>query len=131
MDYSYYTYPEETTVSSVIKLGTGGTIFSLAIAVFLIVSIWKLFTKAGKEGWKSLIPVYNVYTLIQIAGLPAWYLLLFLVPFANIYAMFKIYIELAHKFGKSTGFGVLTVFFPIICIPILAFGSAQYNQNSN
>lgn len=130
MDYSYYAYPEETT-SSVIELGAGGTIVSLAIAVFLLVSMWKLFTKAGKEGWKSLIPIYNLYTIIGIAGLPGWYLLLFLVPFANIYAMFKIYIELAHKFGKSTGFGVLTVFFPIICIPILAFGSAQYNQSSN
>lgn len=69
MDYSYYAYPEETA-SSVIELGTGGTIVSLAIAVFLLVSMWKLFTKAGKEGWKSLIPIYNFYTLIGIAGLP-------------------------------------------------------------
>ena len=51
-----------------------------------------------------------------------------IVPFANIYAMFKIYIELAHKFGKSTGFGVLTVFFNVICLPILAFSkNCVYN----
>ena len=56
-----------------------------------------------------------------------WYIVLFFIPIANIYAVFKIYIELAHKFGKSTGFGVATVFFSIVCLPILAFSkTAEY-----
>jgi len=56
-----------------------------------------------------------------------WYIVLFFIPFANIYAVFKIYIELAHKFWKSTGFGVATVFFSIVCLPILAFSkTAEY-----
>ena len=107
-------------------MGAGMIIFELAIMVFMIVTLWKIYTKAGKPGWASIIPIYDILVLIEIAGLEWWYILLLLVPFANIYAIFKIYIELAHKFGKSTGFGVLTVFFSLICLPILAFGDAKY-----
>lgn len=107
-------------------MGTGMLIFYLAIMVVMIAAIWKIFTKAGKPGWASIIPIYDVIVLIQVAGLEWWYILLLLVPLANIYAIFKIYIELAHKFGKSTGFGVLTVFFSLICLPILGFGDAKY-----
>lgn len=103
----------------------------MAVCVFLIVCMWKIFKKAGKQGWESIVPIYNMIVLIEITGLPLWYIALFFVPFANIYAIFKIYIELAHKFGKSTGFGVATVFFSPICIPILAFGSAQYQGGNN
>ncbi len=31
----------------------------LAVAALMIVSLWKLFAKAGKPGWASLIPFYN------------------------------------------------------------------------
>lgn len=106
-------------------------IVGLAISIIMIISLWKIFKKAGKNGWEAIIPIYNFIVLLQIVELPTWYIVLFIVPIANIYAMFKIYIELAHKFGKSTGFGVLTVFFSIICLPILAFGKNNvYNGNS-
>ena len=32
-------------------------LFVLAIAVVAIIGMWKMFTKAGEEGWKSIIPV--------------------------------------------------------------------------
>ena len=41
-------------------------------------------------------------------------------------ASFIIYINLAKRFGKSTGFGVGLVLLPIVFIPILAFGKAEY-----
>ena len=28
--------------------------------VLQVVAYWKIFTKAGQPGWKSIIPVYNV-----------------------------------------------------------------------
>ena len=102
-------------------------IISLLLSILLIVSMWKIYKKAGKPGWAAIVPVYNIIVLLEIAELPLWYIVLFFIPFANIYALFKIYIELAHKFGKSTGFGVATVFFSIVCLPILAFSkTAEY-----
>lgn len=128
MNYNYdYSYYEPTSTANLLGAFSGAyMIFMLLIGVFSIVCMWKIFTKAGREGWKSIIPIYSYVVLLEIAGLPGWYILLFLVPVANIYAIFKLYIELAHKFGKSTGFGVASVFFSIICLPIIAFDKSKY-----
>lgn len=115
--------------------GTGslGGLFLMSsiLSLVTIVSQWKVFTKAGKPGWASIVPVYNMIVMIQIADLSLVYLLLLFIPIANIYALFKIYIGTAHKFGKSTGFGVGLIFLTIIFMPMLAFGDAVYEGNSN
>ena len=110
----------------------GGILLIPSITILImIICMWKMFTKAGKPGWAAIVPVYNTIVLIQIAGLSMMYLLFFFVPILNIYAIFKIYIEIAHKFGKSTGFGVGMIFLSIIFMPMLAFGNATYEGNSN
>ena len=136
-DYGYgYSTPDYDTVSSlaggIAAIGAIITILSLVLSIVLIIAQWKIYTKAGKPGWASIVPIYNLIVLLEIVELPIWYIALFFVPIANIYAMFKIYIELAHKFGKSTGFGVATIFFSPICLPILAFSkNCVYNGNNN
>ena len=37
-------------------------VFALAWYILQVVAYWKIFTKAGEAGWKSIIPVYNTYT---------------------------------------------------------------------
>lgn len=133
--YDYgYGYTDINTTSSILAgfAAIMGTIMliSTIVSIIMIVSQWIIFKKAGKKGWEAIVPIYNFIVLIQVAGLPIWYIALFFVPFANIYAIFKIYIELAHKFGKSTGFGVLSVFFSFICLPILAFGKNNVYQGN-
>lgn len=93
----------------------------LGIAVFTIICNWKVFRKADKEGWESIIPIYNTVVLIEISGLPLWYIALYFVPFANIYAMVRVYIELAHRFKQSTGFAIGLIFLTPIFLGILAF----------
>jgi uncharacterized membrane protein YhaH (DUF805 family) len=99
----------------------------LALVVFSIVATWKLYTKAGKPGWASIVPFYNVYVLLQIAGRPGWWMLLFFVPFVNIVIGLLLALDLAKVFGKSTVFGVVGLFlFSTIGYAMLAFGSAKY-----
>lgn len=43
------------------------SLFGLAATVLTFVSLWKIFTKAGKPGWHAIIPFLNVYTLCRIA----------------------------------------------------------------
>ena len=31
----------------------------LVVYILVVIAMWKVFTKAGKPGWASLIPVYN------------------------------------------------------------------------
>jgi len=132
-DYGYDSYDYGATTSALGFLAGFGIvmwIIGMAIAVFTIICIWKIFTKAGKKGWAAIVPIYNIIVMLEIAELPMWYIALFFVPFANIYAMFKIYIEIAHKFGKSTGFGVGLVFLGVIFMPMLAFGKTEYKGNN-
>jgi len=101
-------------------------IFYLVMLVILIASLWKVFTKAGRPGWASLIPFYNFYVLIKIAGMSGWWLLAFFVPFLNLVAMILITHRVSVAFGHGVGFTLGLIFFPFIFWPILAFGSSQY-----
>lgn len=98
-----------------------------AIGLLSIIAMWKIFRKAGKPGWASLIPIYCPYTEMDII-FPGqgWKFLLFLIPIYNIYFLFKTNIRLAKAFGYSTIFGLGLVFFSPIFYLILAFGSHEY-----
>lgn len=126
-------------------------IISLVIAILKLIGTWKMLTKAGESGWKSLIPFYNQWTLCKVAGIsPYWVLeiivvsmintvlngilgsnvisvILSLIVYANtIYFWVILSISLAKSFGKDTGFGVATVFFSFITYPMMGMGSATY-----
>lgn len=107
-------------------ISTGTMIGSLVVCVFLIAIMWKIFTKAGEAGWKSLIPFYNSYTMFKFAMGSGWLFLLSFVPFVNIVISIVLNVKLAKCFGKGGGFAVGMIFLPIIFYPILAFGDAEY-----
>lgn len=106
-------------------------IFVLAIAVVMLVSMWKIFSKAGQPGWAILVPIYNMITLLKVVRKPVWWILLMLIPFVNFIIIILVYLELAKVFGKDTGFGLGIVFLPIIFLPMLAFSNSEYQQVEN
>ncbi len=105
-------------------------LIQLVISVVVVAGFWKVFAKAGQPGWAAIVPFYNVYVMTQIAGKPAWWMVLFFIPIANIVAAFIVNIAIAEKFGKGTGFGIGMIFLSFIFWPILGFGDAQYNANA-
>ena len=111
--------------STMSLLFMGMVIFSSILSLIMIISLWKIFTKGNKPGWASLIPFYNMIVLTQIADLSIVYFILLLVPIVQIYAIIKIYINIAKKFGKSSSFAIGLVFIPIIFFPILAFSDEE------
>lgn len=112
--------------SSAAGIGVIGILIMLAIAIFMIATVWRVFTKAGQPGWACLIPIYNVYVLIKVAGKPGWWLILMFVPLVNIVVDIIVIFAIATRFGKGIGFGFGLLLLPIIFYPILAFGSATY-----
>ena len=92
--------------------------------------MWKTFQKAGKPGWASIIPIYNIFVLLEITGLPTWMIILLFVPFVNAGLSVYVTYKLALSFGKGAGFTVGLIFLPFIFFPLLGFGSAQYQTNS-
>ncbi len=98
------------------------TIIYLAVIVLLIVCGWKIFEKAGKPGWASIVPIYSIIVMLEIVGKPWWYIFMFLIP---IYGWIVLPIMLTHdfskSFGKDIGFTLGLLFLPMIFYPILAF----------
>lgn len=105
---------------------------TMIVAVVSIVAMWKLFTKAGKQGWAALIPFYNTYTLFDIVypGNGIKFLLL-LIPLVNIYIGIKCYIDLAKAFGKSGAYALGLIFLNPIFMCILGFDSSVYVYGAN
>lgn len=108
----------------------------VTILVFTIIANWKIFTKAGEAGWKSLIPIYSSVILYRIAGISPWLILLYLLvwlpvigPLISLGLTIYLMINLANAFGKSTGFAVGLILLNTIFIMILAFGNSEYQLN--
>ena len=156
--YTTTTYPgltsgDAATVGGILggMLATYG-ILALVICVLLIVAMWKIFVKAGEPGWKSIIPIYNIYILCKIIGLNFWIYVLaipvglgilsaiaastgsaiFVTITTIATAVYSLYlaiieaIKTGDAFGKSTGFKVCLFFFTPICYLILGFGKDKY-----
>jgi Family of unknown function (DUF5684) len=94
--------------------------------LFMIVAMWKIFVKAGRPGWESLIPIYNLYIMAKISGKDGWWLLRLLIPIAGIYFAVVLIRSFARSFGQGVGFTVGLLFLGIIFYPMIAFGDIKY-----
>jgi hypothetical protein len=98
----------------------------LVILVAVLAGMWKLFIKFGAPGWVGIVPFYNAWVLVKLLGKePIWFIGLF-IPVVNIVVGILLAIEVAKGFGKSTLFAVGIVLLGFIFIPMLGFGSAEW-----
>lgn len=132
-----------------------GAIVTIAIVlwIFQIIAFWKIFTKAGEPGWKSIIPIYGSYVCFKISWKPMWFWVFFVVTIAYsllssfsgasggasalgiisaiaYIALLIIQIAANYKLSKSFGHGVgftvgLTLLWPIFIL-ILGYGKSEY-----
>ncbi len=106
--------------------GAGGGIVLFAGAILVIAGLWRVFQKAGHPGWAAIVPFYNVYILMVIAGRPGWWIVLYLIPFVNFIIAIIVSVDVATAFGKSGWFAAGLIFLPFIFYPILGFSDATY-----
>ena len=123
-------------------LGVFLVILVIGLIAVVIISYWKLFKKAGKPGWAAIVPGYNAWVLNEIAGAHwVWFIILMVASAGTtsnggygsscsimvVIVDLIVSINIAKKFGKGVGFGVLCALLPFVGYPILAFGSDEYN----
>lgn len=74
---------EEAAVAGGIAGGIFATlgIFLFFFYILTVIAGWKIFAKAGEKGWKSLIPIYNIYILYKIVGLKNWFWYMLIASF--------------------------------------------------
>lgn len=118
----------------------------IGILIFEIIAVWKFFQKCGKNGWEAIIPIYNSWIKVEIAGLNWWWFLLLifsviiqlsgsddykvLIVIVPLFANFVCNYNLAKKFHQDTGFAILMTLFSGLMIPIMAF-SKKYQYDSS
>lgn len=124
-------------------------LIGLIFVIVLIVAQWKLFKKAGKNGWEAIIPFYSTWVLIEIAGLNWWYFLIsisstilgllteetgfleVLCNLASLYVNILIFYNLAKKARQNEKlYGVLGAFLSGILVMILGFSKNITIDNS-
>lgn len=117
-DYYYETNdPGEVLAAMFIPMFCGCTI-GLAFWIYYAISLSKIAEKAGHGDKKMFawIPVANNYLETQIAGKPAWWLLLYFIPFVNIYVYIVTWMELAKITRHQSWWGILVVVSPVSLI---------------
>lgn len=86
------------------------------------VGLWKLFIKAGRKGWESVIPFYDLYVIQKLTGKPAYWVFACLFPGINLVVLYVIIKNLYGAFGKnSLADQTLGVLFFFIYTPKLGF----------
>ncbi len=123
--YTYTTYapPKDNTYT----ISPWLVMVSLVVLLLVVVSLWKIFEKAGRPGWAAIIPIYNIIVLLQIVGKPVWWLIWYFIPVANFIVHFVVALNLAKAFGKSSLYGFFLLWLlPFIGYVMLGFGSDSY-----
>src|SRR5690606_19691829 len=96
----------------------GYIIFALLLAA-VHVGLWKLFVKAGRPGWESLVPIYREFVIAKLVGRPQWWIALLLVPLVNIFVFFGLYLDFVKSFGKRRFWEyAATILAPFVILPI-------------
>lgn len=106
-----------------------GAAYSVIVLIWLVVALvgmWKLYVKAGKPGWASIVPFYNLYCLYEMAFGIGWLFLLTFVPVVNFFIIIIMLFKLAKAFGQGIAFGFGLLFLTPIFMLILGFGGAEY-----
>lgn len=105
-------------------------IIYLALLALTFAGWWMIFQKAGEEGWKAIIPIYNAIVLMKIIGREWWWVLLMLIPIVGLVIWIIVSLDLAKSFGRGTGFAIGLILLPFIWSLILGFGSDTYKGPS-
>ncbi len=101
--------------------------------IFLILTIaattaglWKIFQKAGYQGWEILVPFYNFYIWLKIIHKPLWWYIFIIIPFINVFTVLLMIVELVKCFKRfSLHQQALAAIFPYIYLPYLGFSKEE------
>lgn len=108
-----------------------GLMLFIGFWLTMLASVWTVMEKAGRPGWYALIPFWNIYQFVKIAGMPGASMLLLFIPIVNLFYAVGLNMRLARSFGQSQGFGIGMALFGFLFWPLLAFGDAEYQGHDH
>ncbi len=130
---------------------SAGITYLILCAVWYLICIiggWKVFSKAGEAGWKSIIPLYNTYIYFKISWTPVMFWVMILLIFASSFfvrsedstmillgrfctfavAMLTAVqnVKLSRSFGHGIFYALGLIFLNPLFIVLLGFGGSRY-----
>jgi hypothetical protein len=74
----------------------------VAIYAFVAFCFQKIAEKTGTEnGWWAWIPILNVVLMLNIAGRPIWWIILFFIPLVSIVIAIVVLVDILKALNKS------------------------------
>ncbi len=101
-------------------------IIIIGLYALFVAGLWQVFTKAGEEGWKAIIPIWNTLIILKIVGREWWWIILMVIPIVGLIVWIIVALDLAKSFGRGTGFAIGLILLPYIWVIVLGFGSDTY-----
>ena len=74
----------------------------ILLLIYLIgvhIAIYKLFEKAGEQGWKVFVPVWSILIALKITKRPTWWLFIYYIPFLGMIIGIGIIVEFLKCFN--------------------------------
>jgi len=119
---------DNASAAAVTAMGLGLILFVVFIClvfyVFFCFCAKRICEKCGvNPGILIWIPIANLVPLLQVAKMPVWMIILFLIPLVGLIISVVMWVKICQARGKS-GWLAILLFIPIanlILIPYLAF----------
>lgn len=101
-------------------------LLTVVFSILIMIGGKRIFKKANKKATTALIPIINLFTMLEITGTSLYAGILFFVPILNILVIWVMFFRLGSSFNTGFGYKIGLVIFPIIFYPLLAFSNKQY-----
>jgi hypothetical protein len=113
--------------------GVGMLFVWLVVYLFIGYCLKTIADKTGhtENSFWAWIPIMNILLLLQIAGKPAWWIVLMIIPFVNFIVAIIVMMEVAKARGKESWWGIIAAVVPIIGWPYLAFSDTPATANAS
>ena len=134
--FEYSPSPDSYTASSFFAfffaLMLAMAVVVIVIYIIVALSLYRIAQRTKtKDAFLAWIPIANLYLLTQVALRPAWWMVLMLIPFANIVFGILIWMDIAKRMGKPDWWGVIIGIVPVadfIFMLMLAFGDYKLTK---
>ena len=83
--------------------------------------------------WTAWVPIVNIWTILQAAGKPCWWVLLFFIPLVGLIVIVYVWMCIVENLGRNKWLGLLLLI-PIVSlvyIGVLAFSKQEHQEESH
>lgn len=82
------------------------------------IGIYRIFEKLGIPGWKSLVPFYSAWIMLDLIRKPKWWIIFYYVPFLGFVVWMGIIVEFLKRMNR---FSIQDHFLGIAFTPIYLY----------